>query len=93
MIDDAELLRRYVERRSEEAFTTFEAANIAWPKPHAERVRVVEQELAAEEKPATAAELASRFTRAKPEDIEEILHALVTLGRARPGDAKGTFVR
>jgi hypothetical protein len=65
----------------------------AWPKTLADRVRAVEQALAAEEKPATAAELAARFSRAKAPDILEILQTLVTLGRARPGDAKGTFVR
>ena len=68
-------------------------AKIAWPKTLAERVRAVEHALAAEEKPATAAELTTRFSRAKAPDILEILQTLVTLGRARPGDAKGTFVR
>jgi hypothetical protein len=65
----------------------------AWPMSLADRVRAVEQALAAEEKPATAAELATRFSRAKAPDLLEILQTLVTLGRARPGDAKGTFVR
>jgi hypothetical protein len=64
-----------------------------WPKPLADRVRVVESALAAEEKPATAAELAKRFTRAKPEDLAEILDTLVTLGRARPSDTPGTYIR
>ncbi|MBI4623098.1 MAG: class I SAM-dependent DNA methyltransferase [Verrucomicrobia bacterium] len=68
------------------------AAKLPWPKPLADRVRGVETALAAEERPATAAELAKRFSRAKPEDIAEILDTLVTLGRARPGDTKGTFV-
>jgi hypothetical protein len=45
------------------------------------------------ETPASAAELASRFSRSKEPDIFEILQTLVTLGRARLGDAKGTFVR
>lgn len=65
----------------------------AWPKSIADRVRVVETALAAEEKPVTAAELAKRFLRAKPADIAEILDTLVTLGHARAGDATGTFVR
>ncbi len=69
------------------------ATKVAWPKPLADRVRVVEAALAAEEKPATAADLARRFARAQPADILEILQTLVTLGRARPGDAQGTFVR
>ncbi|MGH7945736.1 MAG: class I SAM-dependent DNA methyltransferase, partial [Opitutaceae bacterium] len=42
---------------------------LAWPKPLADRVRVVETALAAEARPATAAELATRFARAKPDDI------------------------
>ncbi|MEO5958767.1 MAG: hypothetical protein ABIZ49_00035, partial [Opitutaceae bacterium] len=68
-------------------------SKIPWPKSLADRVRAVEVALAAEEKPSTAAELAKRFARAQPADIAEILHTLVTLGRARAGDAKGTFVK
>jgi hypothetical protein len=68
-------------------------AKTTWPKTLADRVRAVELVLAAEERPATAAELAGRFSRAKAPDILEILQTLVTLGRARPGDAQGTFVR
>ena len=65
----------------------------AWPKTLSDRVRAVEAALAAEEKPATAAELTTRFARADAAVIAEILQTLVTLGRARPGDSKGTFVR
>ena len=56
-------------------------------------MRAVETALAAEEKPATAADLAKKFARADTDAIAEILQTLVTLGRARPGDATGTFVR
>jgi hypothetical protein len=52
-----------------------------------------EASVAAEEKPATAAELTTRSARADDAVVAEILTTLVTLGRARPGDAKGTFVR
>jgi hypothetical protein len=65
----------------------------AWPASLAERVRAVELALAAEASPATAATLAGRFARAKAPDVLEILQTLVTLGRARPGDEAGTFVR
>ncbi len=68
-------------------------SKIPWPATLAERVRAVELALAAEAKPAAAAEIASRFARAKPADVVEILQTLVTLGRAREGDAAGTFVR
>ncbi|MEO6244604.1 MAG: class I SAM-dependent DNA methyltransferase, partial [Opitutaceae bacterium] len=68
-------------------------SKIPWPKTLAERVRAIETALAAEEKPATAADLATRFARADPAVIAEILQTLVTLGRARPGDDAGTFVR
>jgi len=68
-------------------------AKAPWPKTLAERVKAVEQTLAREEKPATADDLAKRFSRAKPADIAEILETLVTLGRARPGDTPGTYVR
>ena len=69
------------------------AKKTPWPKTLADRVRAVETALAAEQKPATAADLAQKFSRAEVNAIAEILHTLVTLGRARPGDAKGTFVR
>ncbi len=68
-------------------------SKIPWPKTLSDRVRAVETALAAEEKPATAAELTTRFARADAAVIAEILQTLVTLGRARPGDTKGTFVR
>ena len=68
-------------------------SKVLWPKTLSDRVRAVEAALAAEEKPATAAELTTRFARADATVIAEILQTLVTLGRARPGDAKGTFVR
>ena len=42
--------------------------------------------------PKAFTELAPRFSRAKAPDILEILQTLVTLGCARPGDVKGTFV-
>jgi hypothetical protein len=69
------------------------AAKRPWPKPLAERAQAVEAALAAEPKPITAAELATRFARAKPADVAEILDTLAALGRARRGDTKGTFLR
>ncbi|MBI4621765.1 MAG: hypothetical protein HY736_00925 [Verrucomicrobia bacterium] len=74
------------------------AAAYGWPWPLTdaetlERVVALNAARAAEEKPATADELAGRFSRAKAPDILEILQTLVTLGRARAGDAPGTFVR
>ena len=64
----------------------------SWPNSLADRVRAVEAALAAEEKPATSTDLAAKFSRAKAADVEEILQTLVTLGRARLGDVKNTFV-
>jgi type II restriction/modification system DNA methylase subunit YeeA len=64
-----------------------------WPKTLAERAKAVESALAAAETPQTAAQLAKRFTRAKPGDVEEILQTLVALSRAHPGDAPATYVR
>ena len=43
--------------------------------------------------PVTAATLAKGFARANFDDVAEILDTLVALGRARPGDHPGTFVR
>jgi hypothetical protein len=64
-----------------------------WPAALAERIAAVEIALAQAERPITAAELAKGFARAKEADVKEILDSLYTLGRARPGDKKGTFVR
>jgi len=69
------------------------AQKISWPKTLAERAKAVESALAAAETPQTAAQLAKRFTRAKPGDVEEILQTLVALSRAHPGDAPATYVR
>jgi hypothetical protein len=55
----------------------------AWPKPLAERIRATEQALHAAGTSTTAEDLAKHFARAKPEDLQEILESLVTLGRAR----------
>ena len=66
---------------------------LAWPKTLAERAKAVESALAAEAAPVTPAELATRFARAKPDDVAEILDTLRALGRARSGDRRGTFLR
>ncbi len=64
-----------------------------WPAPLAQRAQAVEAALAAEPKPVTAAELATRFARAKPADLAEILDTLAALGRARRGDTQGSYLR
>ena len=64
-----------------------------WPASLAERISAVEMALAQAERPTTAAELARHFARAKEADVQEILDSLCALGRARPGDVNGTFVR
>ncbi len=59
----------------------------AWGKTLVERVQAVEAALHAAPGPVTPADLATQFTRAKPEDVAEILETLATLGRAdRSGD-------
>ena len=55
----------------------------AWPKSLAERVQSVETALHQFGAPATPAELAKQFKRAKPTAVAEILETLVTMGRAR----------
>ena len=65
---------------------------LAWPKTLAERAKAVEAALTAAAEPVTPAELTKRFARAKPAEVKEILETLAALGRARPGDEKGTFV-
>lgn len=71
------------------------AAFIArWSAAHsAERAKAVETALTAADHPVNAATLAQQFTRAKESEVLEILETLAALGRAHPGDAKGTFVR
>ena len=69
------------------------AKKVAWPKTLAERAKAVEAALTSAEHPLTAIALAKLFTRAKAEDVQEILETLVALGRARAGDDKDTFVR
>jgi hypothetical protein len=64
-----------------------------WPADLTGRMQTVEAALAVAEAPQTAADLAKTISRAKPADVEEILTALCSMKRARPGDAKGTFVR
>jgi hypothetical protein len=64
-----------------------------WPAVLAERIAAVESALAEAEKPLTATEISKQFSRAKEADLQEILDSLYSLGRARPGDIKGTFVR
>lgn len=39
------------------------------------------------------AQLAQLFTRAKPEDVEEILQTLTARGQAHESDTNGTYVR
>ncbi len=68
-------------------------SKIAWPKSLAERAKAVESALTAAAAPVSAAVLANSFARAKSADVGEILDTLVALGRARPGDHPGTFVR
>jgi hypothetical protein len=63
-----------------------------WPKPLAERVKLVSAALAEIKEPVTAAAMAKRFARAKAGDVTEILETLCAVGRARRGAAEGTYV-
>jgi len=58
---------------------TPKSSKLPWPKSLAERVRAIEEALATA--PATPADLAKRFSRARESDITEILETLATLGR------------
>jgi hypothetical protein len=66
---------------------------VAWPKTIPERAKAVEAALAAAEEPMSIAELSAQFTRAKPDDVAEILATLVALSRAHESDTKGKYVR
>jgi hypothetical protein len=59
-----------------------------WPKTLAERVQTLETALHHFSAPASPADLAKQFKRARPADVAEILETLLTLGRARKQGGK-----
>ena len=63
---------------------------LPWPKTLADRVRLVDEALRQSPTPQTAESLAKHFTRAKVDDITEILETLTTLGRAHRDGEKFT---
>ncbi len=67
-------------------------AKTPWPAQRAAQVEAVQAALAAAGKPATAKDLAATFARADAKAVAEILSALVTLGRVRRGEARGTYL-
>jgi hypothetical protein len=69
------------------------SSKLPWPKTLSERVKAVSLALASYKEPVTPETLAKRFLRAKPKDISEIVETLCTMGHARRGNAKGTFIR
>jgi hypothetical protein len=66
-------------------------AKPAWPKERPAQVEAIAAALAAARAPLTAADLAERFARGHKPSIAEILKALVVLGRAHPGEKRGTY--
>lgn len=57
------------------------------------RPKAVESTLSYADRPQTAAGIAKPCSRARERDGAGILDPLVSLGRARPGDQPGAFVR
>jgi hypothetical protein len=53
------------------------------PKKLAEQVVAIRQQLASSREPLTATDMARRFSRAKPDQVEELLQSLTVLGSAR----------
>ncbi|MBC7368941.1 MAG: class I SAM-dependent DNA methyltransferase [Undibacterium sp.] len=66
-------------------------AKPTWPQERPAQVEAVATALAAATAPVSAADLAATFARGKKETVAEILAALVTLGRARRAEKRGTF--
>lgn len=62
-----------------------------WPASLPERVRTVREALAEEQIPASVAGLAQNFTRARRQDVEQILETLVSLRQARKVDNRYTL--
>ncbi len=58
-------------------------AKAAWPTTLPERFQAIRQALNARGKPATSEEIATGFSRAKKDQVAEILETLVTVGQAR----------
>ena len=69
-------------RKKKKAAKT-KAKKIPLPKKLAEQVVAIRQQLATSREPLTAADMAKRFSRAKPEQVEELLQSLTVLGSAR----------
>ena len=53
------------------------------PKKLAEQVVAIRQQLASSREPLTPTDMARRFSRAKPDQVEELLQSLTVLGSAR----------
>ena len=68
------------------------SGKLAWPKPLSERVQAVSRALASVKEPVTAPELARRFARARAADVGEILETFCAMGKARHGQADGTYL-
>ena len=60
-----------------------QAARTEWPATLPERIRAVGQALTTHAQPATAADIASQFSRANTAHVAELLEALVAVGQAR----------
>jgi len=58
-------------------------AKAVWPSTLAARFQAIRQALTARGKPATPEEIATGFSRAKKDQVAEILETLVTVGQAR----------
>ena len=54
-----------------------------WPATLPERIRAVRHALTTHNKPATAADIASQFSRANKANVAELLETLVAVGQAR----------
>jgi hypothetical protein len=59
------------------------SAKLPWPSTLAEQASALRAALASLSKPASADELAKRFSRANKDRLHELLDTLVSLGQAR----------
>ena len=83
----------HVEKPKAETAKAKPAGKQPWPATLAERIKAVEHVLAEADRPLTEAEIAKAFARTKESAVAEIVETLCSLGRARAGDEKGTFIR
>jgi hypothetical protein len=75
--------RKAADAETSAAPTAAKPGKLPWPKDRAARTRAIQDALASATTPLTIADLSARFFRARQDQVEDILTALVSLGLAQ----------